>query len=184
MKSIKITVKGIINVVIIIITILLQHSLIGRVYIFGVKPNLPLVAVIITGIINGSGYGGAAGLVTGLYHDAMTGKVIGVFALFGLYSGVLAGLSSKKNKSENTMIALLITYTISAVYESCVYLFGYVAPVVWDGVGTHAGVIYAFVRIIMPVAALNTLIGLPVFLILKAKKNNDDKDDLDDPQVY
>ncbi|MCL2164390.1 MAG: rod shape-determining protein MreD [Oscillospiraceae bacterium] len=180
----KIPVKAILNVLFFILALPLQFSVVEHVSIFGVRPNLPLVISIITGIIEGSVYGGATGLFTGLYMDAMTGKTLGVQALFGLYAGVLAGMSSKKHKGEKILTVTLITYVISVLFESCVYLFGYVVPIIGSGAEIRAGFIYAFARIILPAAMLNTLIGIPVFMMLRSKKVNDIGDDIDVQEIY
>jgi rod shape-determining protein MreD len=177
-KPFKITAKTILNIAFFFVSILLQYSFVTRISVFGVMPNLPIAIAIVTGIVSDSVFGGAAGFAAGLYHDAMTGKILGMYALFGLYAGVLAGFFSKKHRNENLLTVILITYLLSVFYEGCVFLFGYTIPLVRSGAEASADVIYAFTRIILPEAALNTIYGLVAFLALKAKRVKDDADDI------
>jgi rod shape-determining protein MreD len=178
MKPFRITVKAILNIIFLLLSILLQYSFVTRISVFGVRPNLPLTMAIVTGIAADSVVGGAAGFAIGLYHDAMTGKILGMYALFGLYAGALAGWFSGKHRNESYPTVMIITYLVSVFYEGCVYLFGYAIPIVRGGVAASADVIYAFTRIILPEALLNTAFGFLAFLALKAKKIKDDEEDI------
>ena len=183
--SIKIPLKTILNILMIMLALLLHYTFVPEFSINGARPHLPLVMVIVTGIASGSVYGGAAGFITGLYQDAMTGKILGMYALFGLYSGALAGIFSNRRKNESVLAVIFITYFVSVFFESCSYFFGYVIPIVRNGGEAAAGIAHAFARIIVPEAMMNTLIGAPIFLILRGKTVRDSgDDDLNVPEIY
>ena len=184
MKNFKISLKSVLNIVFFVIALLLQHSFVERVSIFGIRPSLPLVVVIVTWVVNGSVFGGAAGIAAGLYQDAMTGKVLGMHALFGLYSGALAGLLSKGRKNDTLLVYVLVTYGLSAFYEVCVYVFGYTLPIIRNGGAVSAGAVYALTRVILPGAMLNTLCGLPVYMALKERKPKNDGEGIDVPSIF
>ena len=183
MRKPKLSLKIVLNVVLLLLAMLLQHSYMERVSIFGLRPNVPLAVVIVTGIVNGSVYGGAAGIIAGFYQDAMTGKILGMYALFGLYSGALAGLFSKKENNDNYLLVILVTYVMSVFFETCVYVFGYTIPIISNGGEVRAGIVYAFSRIILPGSTLNMLVGLLVFMALKTKRVRDSGDDMDVPMI-
>ena len=180
----RISIKSVLSVILFILALLLQYSLGVHISVLGVTPDMPLVIVMVIGIVSGSVFGGAAGLAAGLYRDSMVGKILGMYALFGLYSGVLSGLLSKKHKNENVVAVIFITYIVSVFYETCVYIFGYVIPIIRNGGEAKAGIIYAYAGVILPEAMFNTLIGIPIFLLLKARKFKENRGDLDVPAVY
>ena len=133
----------------------------------GIYPNLMLVAAVTAGYTLGSETGGFAGLCLGLYQDAQSGKILGVYALLFLYAGVIAGLVPKKTNSGDLPSALVSVYALTVLYEGAVYLFAYAIPVMRSGYAPGVDLLRAVGSVIVPAAFLNALYSLPYYFILR-----------------
>jgi rod shape-determining protein MreD len=147
---------------------LLQNSVMQYASVFGVRPNLPLVAAAATGLSLGVMPGGVAGFLLGLYQDALTGKILGMYALIYLYAGIAAGLASQKLRSAAGSLpaCLIIVYAMSVAYEMGLYLFAYAIPVLRSGYSFSAGLGYALGRIVVPASFLNAVAFTPYYFLL------------------
>jgi rod shape-determining protein MreD len=156
----------------IILSLLLQTTLLQYMEIYGVKPNLLVVFVITVALLRGSEEGGAVGLFAGLAADLMFGGVLGFYALFGFYLGIAVGTSNKRLFKENLLIAVFFTFVYSVAYESVIYIVNNIMSV-------DMGFLYAFTRIILPEAAYNSLAAVLIFpLVIRADRWFKEKDKL------
>ncbi|MDR3119828.1 MAG: rod shape-determining protein MreD [Clostridiales bacterium] len=147
----------------------LQYSALRYFSVVGTRPNLPLVATVMTGFALGGEAGALAGFFLGLYQDAQTGKILGMYALFYLYAGVAAGFFPKKTYAGNLPAALIGVYGMSVAYEAAVWLFAYAIPILRGGMTPETGFLTAAVRIIVPTAFLNTFACVPYYFALRQK---------------
>ena len=159
--------KRIVLIFIIGLSAALQYGAVRYVNLAGVYPNVMLVATVIAGYALGGEAGGFAGLCLGLYQDAQSGGILGMNALFFLYSGVIAGFVPKKSRVGDLTAALIAVYALTVFYEGAVYLFAYTIPILQGGYEPGAGLIQAVVTIIVPAAFLNAAIGIPYYYVLR-----------------
>ena len=145
----------------------LQYSAARYISIAGVLPNLMLVAAVIAGFTISSEAGGFAGLGLGLYHDAQSGKILGMHALLFMYCGVIAGMVPKKSTVGDLPAALIAVYAITVLYEGAVYLFAYAIPVLRAGHMPGVSLLRAIGSIIVPSAFLNAFCSIPYYFILR-----------------
>ena len=165
--------KIIIYIGVLILSIAIQYSVIQYLTLFGVKPNLPLIAVIMLGYLAGSETAVLSGFLLGLYQDAVSGKILGMYALFYLYIGLIAGLISGKKQGKSLPISIVLTYVLSVVAASCTYLFGYMIPIMRSGHELSAGFLYVIGRIIVPEAFFNAVFCIPYYFILRIKQQEE-----------
>ena len=76
----------------IIICFLLQTTVFQWFSLAGVTPNLLVIVAVTAGLLNGSVPGIFCGLACGLFVDCVYGNVIGLYALFYMLDGYLAGM--------------------------------------------------------------------------------------------
>jgi len=133
----------------------------------GVIPNLLLVTAITAGFALGSESGGFAGICLGLYQDAQSGKILGMYALFYLYAGVIAGFFPKKSNLGDFPTALIAVYALTLLSESAVYLFAYAIPILRGGLTPGTDLLRAAVRVIVPASFVNAFWCIPFFFILR-----------------
>jgi len=141
---------------------LLQATLISRVAIWGVFPDLPLLLVVSWGLLHGSRQGLLWGFVAGIVLDLFSGAPFGAATVPLMAVGFMAGLGENV-VFRNVLLLLLTIFLATVVYDllfllmvqiSAPGLLGTVHRVDWSG---------SLVRIIGPSAILNALLG-PVIL--------------------
>lgn len=151
--------KGLFYFCFIIILLLIQTTLLNHVVIYGVKPNIIIVFVIITALIGGHIEGGTAGFFAGLAQDMLFGNILGFYALLGLYLGISAGSINRRLFRENLLVVLFFTFVYSVVYETVVYILNTI-------MSGQINLIYPLMRIILPEAAYNCIAAVFIYAIL------------------
>ncbi|HOJ12425.1 MAG TPA: rod shape-determining protein MreD [Clostridiales bacterium] len=155
--------KVFICIVGIFIIILLQTTLLDYIRINDIKPNLILVYIVCSSILEGSAGGAAIGLFAGLVHDIVSGKIMGFYSILGMYLGAITGLSSRRLYKDNVIVVVLFTFALTIVFESGVYLlsgFGSLRP----------RLLFALKRIVFPEALYNSAFSVLIHYIV-AKVN-------------
>lgn len=100
----------------ILITIIIQNTMLSRIQIFGVHPNLFLPVIVGLSIGFGCYIGGFSGLLFGLIQDIFFFDVLGVNALVYFVCGYLIGMSEMGINKEDIRSGLIFTFLMSFVY--------------------------------------------------------------------
>jgi rod shape-determining protein MreD len=143
----------------ILIAILLQTTILEYIKINNIKPNLLLIFIVSIALLRGNIEGAITGFFAGLMQDIVSGKVIGFYALMGMYLGLIVGSLNKRIYRDNIFVALFFSFSASVVYETLVYFFG----VFLKG---HTDFLYSITQIIIPEALYNTTVTIVIFYIL------------------
>jgi len=114
--------RFIITILLIIISFLLQTTLLHYIKLGGVIPNLLLIITVFTGYINGRTPGIVAGLMCGFLSDGQYGDLIGLNALIYMTIGYLNGLSNRIFYREDTMMPVFLVAVSELVYGVLVYI--------------------------------------------------------------
>ena len=158
--------KILIYTVCILIIALIQVTLLNYIKIFNVKPNLFIVFVIIAAFFRGSYEGAVIGFFAGITQDMVSGKVLGFYAILGLYLGLIVGSINKRLHRENLILNILNTFLFSFLYESVLFVILKWSPLL---IGKNSligiNVLDALKRIILPEAVYNSIISIVVFII-------------------
>ncbi|MDP4180790.1 MAG: rod shape-determining protein MreD [Bacillota bacterium] len=154
----------------VLLIILLQTTLLEYIKFNSIKPNLLLVFIVSVALLRGNIEGAVTGFFAGLMQDIVSGKVIGFYALLGMYLGIAIGSVNKRLYRDNFFVALVFSFVASIVYESVVYFFG----VFLKG---QTDFIYSFTNIILPEAVYNMAATVIIFFIVmkiddRIKKSN------------
>ncbi|TYQ16092.1 UNVERIFIED_CONTAM: rod shape-determining protein MreD [Acetivibrio alkalicellulosi] len=165
-------VKIICYTLLIFIMTLLQSTVLESVSIYNVKPNLLMVLIVIAAFQGNNIEGAVVGFFSGLVHDMVSGRLLGFYALLGLYLGFCIGSVNKRLYKENVFIAIFFTFISTIIYEYCVFLLSWVFK---GGVDF----IYPLRYIILPEALYNSFVSIFIFIIvIKINKWSEKSKDL------
>jgi len=145
--------------ILIFLTVLIQSTVGDSIKIYGVRPNITIALIVIVALIRNGTEGAIVGFCCGLMQDAVSGMVIGFYALMGLYLGLVIGLINKRLYRENVLIAVFLTFASTIVYEYLVYFFTTFLRAPLDFV-------YPMKNIILIEAAYNSAISIFIFIIV------------------
>ncbi|MBE7023601.1 MAG: rod shape-determining protein MreD [Clostridia bacterium] len=138
----------------------LQPTWLNGIEIFGTKPNLFLIYIIVVCCFCGRTEGATVGLVFGFVLDMLIGRLWGMNALLGMLSGFfIAHFCKKVLRNSNFLVAMIFVLVMSLFYEVVYYFIAFLTV---DNV--HFGAM--FVKSILPECVYNVIISLPVYFII------------------
>ncbi|MFZ5990084.1 MAG: rod shape-determining protein MreD [Bacillota bacterium] len=152
-------VKLIAYTVLIFIMALLQSTVLDNMKIYNVKPNLLMVLIVCVALLSNNIEGAVIGFFCGLVQDMASGKVIGFYALLGLYLGLGIGSLNKRLYKENVLVVVFFSFISTIVYEYVVYLLNSFVK---------GGIDYLFPLryVILPEAVYNSVVSIFIFIIV------------------
>lgn len=151
----------------ILFIIILQTTFLDYIRIFNVKPNIMIIFILCIALLRGQTEGAVIGFITGLTQDIVTGKMIGFYALLGLYLGLVTGIVNRRIYRENYLVVAFFTFVSTVIYEFLVYFF-----LIYVKHGTD--LIYIFKKVILPEAVYNIIASVVVFtFVLKMDERFD-----------
>ena len=135
---------------------MLQSTLLDYIRIYNVIPNLLIVLIILAALLGGNIEGAVVGFFSGLILDIMFGKLMGLYALLGMYLGIAAGSVNKRLYRENLLVILFFTFIFSIAYETAVYVLNTI-------MSGQIDIIYTLMRIILPEAVYNCVAAILLY---------------------
>lgn len=151
--------KKVVTVILVLLTIVLESTLLVKFRIRGIMPNLSLILVVSYGLQEGKRWGRNVGLLIGLAQDVLFCSYIGFFSLLYFYIGHASGYVKHVFRKTNLLIPSLLIIAGDLVYGCVCYFFRYFL----------AGQIdfsYYWMHIIVPEAAYTSLFILPCYCAL------------------
>ncbi len=143
-----------------LISFLMQSTLLARFTVGGIRPNLILIVVATVGLMLGRRYGMISGFIAGLFVDVFFCGLIGVYALFYMYIGYMNGLFRKVLFPGDFKIPLLLIVGSDILYCHACYFFMFFMR----GDFSYP---YYLSKIIMPEVIYTTLIAILYFPLIK-----------------
>lgn len=104
-------------------SLILQSAVFSHLTIFGVKPDLVLVVIILYAIMNGSKEGALAGIIGGIIQDLAFGQYLGMNILTKVITGYLCGLLERRIYKENLLIPMIVILIGTLLNEFMLFLF-------------------------------------------------------------
>ncbi len=160
--KIKIKIKIPVYTACIVGVLLIQSTILNYIRIYDIKPNLIIVFTVSAAFLNGSVEGAIVGFFTGLAQDIISGKVIGFYALLGLYLGLAVGSINKRLYRENIFVVIFFTFISTIAYESAVFFLWFFGSIIRGQVN----LLYPFKEIILPEAVYNSAISVFVHIFM------------------
>lgn len=109
--------------VIVVVTYILQTSLIPEFSVNGIYPNLFLVVTCGISFLFGSTVGAVNGFCLGLLSDFNQGRCVGLYAFLSMYIGMVLGQFNKRFFKDNYIVAIVFIGLATIFYEFAVYIF-------------------------------------------------------------
>lgn len=150
-------VKIVAYTVLIFIIALIQSTVLENLKIYNVKPNLLMILIVVAALLSNNVEGAVIGFFCGLTQDMASGRVIGFYALLGLYLGIGIGSLNKRLYKENVLVVVFITFISTIVYEFFVYFLN-------SFFKGSIEFIYPFRYVIFPEAVYNSIISIIIFI--------------------
>ncbi|MHB0976546.1 MAG: rod shape-determining protein MreD [Candidatus Aquicultorales bacterium] len=142
-----------------ILALLLQASIVPRVAIAGVQPDVVLIVVVLIGFSEGSVNGGLFGFGGGLLQDLLLGgQVVGLSAFSKSVVGFISGLVERTIFVENVLLPMGAILVASVVNEFTYAGFNFI-------LGEQVGLSKLFFDIALPTAVYNALV-MPLIYVL------------------
>ncbi|MDO8886140.1 rod shape-determining protein MreD [Candidatus Oleimmundimicrobium sp.] len=141
------------------IVFLSQTTIVPYFEIGGVQPDLVLIVITICALIEGPVWGSLAGFMGGLLQDLVTIRNMGLGALSKTIVGYLAGLAKKNVVGENLFLPVIVVFLTSLSAQIIYVLFSFL-------IGDIIVLRQIFFRVIIPSAIYDSLLALPIYLLL------------------
>ena len=139
----------------------IQTTMLRPIQIFGVQPNLFVIFVVCAAILSSSAPESAImGFVLGFLFDFLIGRTPGVSMLLLMYAGVLNGMLYKRILTGKYFGIITTVFVTSLLYSFLYYSMHFA---MW-GMGNFG---YAFLRVMLVETVYNTIIAIPMFLLMR-----------------
>ena len=152
-------IKILIYTLIIFLIVLVQSTLLDYIKIYYIKPNLLIVFIISIALLRGNIEGSIIGFFIGLSQDLISGKLLGFYALLGLYLGLIIGSVNKRLYRENFLVVVFFTFISSVTYEMLVYFLS-------TFLNGNMEFYYPFKNIVLPEAIYNSIISIFIYVLI------------------
>lgn len=145
-------------ILLIMLVLFLQFFVIDNKTLFGIKPNLILITVIVVSLWYGVYTGTFFSFVIGICTDFMFGNTTGMFTVAYTLTGAITGFINYNYRKENKMSLVYVTFIFTAIFELIQYIQYLLVT------HTYSSLFYFIKQVIMS-SLLNTII---VFIIYGA----------------
>ncbi|AJQ27081.1 MULTISPECIES: rod shape-determining protein MreD [Pelosinus] len=140
---------------VLLITIIIQSTLIPLISIRGIYPDVLLIIVVSYALLSGKENGVGMGFFAGLLQDLASGGIFGIGTLSKLTTGYLFGLAERKVFKEHVLLPILATI-VATIFNGLVgmlllLIFGY-----------KVDLIAALTQNIMPLMGYNLIVAVPI----------------------
>lgn len=104
-----------------IVTFLLQCTVVQKLAISYITPNLLIILCVSFGLMRGKRCGMFLGFFVGLLADLFFGAIFGVYALIYMYVGYFSGCACKICYDDDIKVPVLLTAVFDLLYNFAVY---------------------------------------------------------------
>ena len=132
--------------------LLVQTTLSNILWIFGVKPDLPLVFALCMAMVKGEKAGALTGFLNGFLEDILFGRFLGLNTLIKSVTAYIVGYGSRNIYKGPVIITMALTFIGSFIFNFLFMVFAFLtreAAQSW----------YSFFSIVIPSALLNMVIS-------------------------
>lgn len=140
--------------------VIVQTTIAPVITVLGAKPDIALIAVICIALLKGATWGAGAGFAMGFLVDVAMMQTMGIssflMTLAGYFSGRYAENLDLTSWFPTTFIVFIASLLVKLLYALVMYL-----------IGVEASFGFVLTRIVLPTAAINALLAIPVFVICR-----------------
>ncbi len=139
-----------------VVVLLLQTTVLDHVSVMGIKPDLVMLTVTVSGFLLGAREGAFWGFAAGVVEDLFCGSYIGLNALVKMAAGWLAGICGERFYRESPLIAGGVVFLSSLGGLILNYLLFFY-------LGVHILPLSALVGVALPVSLYTAVLVPPFF---------------------
>lgn len=139
--------------------VIVQSTWLPMLAIYGVKPDLLLLAVASTGLLFGKEAGVGIGFFAGLLQDLLSGNIFGLNILAKMTVGYAFGLAERNVFKENILLPVIAAAMASVLNSLVIILYLYI-------LGYDNNPLGMAVNGILPIIAYNMVAAIPVHMII------------------
>lgn len=121
MKNVKVK-RVVLTVLFVLICYMLQCTVLPKLALASVKPNLMVIVTAAFGFMRGTKEGMLIGFFSGLLMDIQFGSILGIYALLYLLIGYVNGMFEQMYYDEDIKLPLILTAASEFVYGLIVYV--------------------------------------------------------------
>ncbi|MCJ7656685.1 MAG: rod shape-determining protein MreD, partial [Candidatus Atribacteria bacterium] len=105
---------------IIVITLVIQLTLVNSVTVLGLKPDLIMVVVVVFSLMKGEKEGAISGFASGLLQDIFSTGLLGINALAKTVIGFICGILKEKIFHEHILFMIPVITFIASFIQSII----------------------------------------------------------------
>ena len=151
-------------------TCLLQSTVLEFIEIYGVRPNLLLVAAISAALIRNDMESAFMGLFLGLGMDILVGRALGWYGMAFFLACFLIALINPKLYRENPLVPVFFVFVSTLAIETLYYTITFFLK-------GYDYFVFDFVHVILPESLYNAVLAYPVFRLVSYMYKRIDKYD-------
>jgi len=152
----KILLKG----AIIVVALLIQLTLINSITIFGLKPDLIMIVVVVFSLMRGEKEGTISGFASGLLQDIFSIGLLGINALVKTVIGFTCGILKEKIFHEHILFLIpVITFIASLIQSILIFLL-------LRAFGIEYSLAWSLKQVALPEALYSSLLSPFIFLAI------------------
>lgn len=150
--------------ILLLVVILLEVTFLAHFKFFSVIPNYMLVCVFAISFISADSESVVISSLAGLLTDLITGAPFGLNTLLCMYTSIIVAIISDSIYNKSVKLVCPVCFITSFVYE---LLFGLFSTLMRDVAFDFSTV----TSIILPVALVNSIVFIPVYIVLSKVKS-------------
>lgn len=143
----------------IVLVYFLQLFVIDNKTLFGVKPNLILITVIVVSLWYGVYTGTFFALFIGAITDLIFGNTTGMFLVSYTITGAIAGLLQTSYRKENKLTLIYLTFIFTLIFEVIQYVEYLILT------GNYSSIFYLIKQVLVS-SVLNVIIVVIVYGVI------------------
>lgn len=147
--------KTVIWLGVIIVTIVIQSTVLPLITIKGVYPDLLMVIVVSYSLLSGKEKGMGIGFFAGLLQDLAFGNIFGINTLAKMAVGYIFGLAERKVFKEKVLLPVVATAVATLLHSL-------VGAVVLFLLGYKFDIVTSLMNNVLPLMGYNVMIAIPI----------------------
>ena len=148
------------TLIVLLISYILETTLLASINFFGAAPKLVLVIIICYSMVCGKEKGAVIGIISGLFVDIFSNGAFGINILLYTYSAAIAGALSDRVFGKNAITSVVITFIVSFVYGTIFAFAMYILKI-------DRNMIYLIFAYFLPMSVYNAILSFFMYLLVE-----------------
>lgn len=143
-----------------VFTVIVQTTLSPYVTVLGAKPDVALIVVVALAMMRGPVWGASVGFAMGLLLDIALVQTMGVSSLLYTLAGYFGGRYAETVDPDAWLPPLVTVFVVTLAEQFLMAFFMFL-------LGVEASVQFVLLKVVLPVAVLNSLLAPPVIIVCR-----------------